>query len=128
MPQNLSDVLQILRFELNYLEQGGFDRDQALLGTESPFLGTYACVNFGDPLRAHACRECLLHQFVPEDKQTEEFPCHYIPLSDSNETIAELIEKNDPHRMETLLKNWLRATITRLEGDQERDPTQGVQQ
>jgi len=85
MSQDLREVLQLLRYELNYLEQGGYERDRAL-GTESPFLGTFACINFGDPLRSHACRECPLHQFVPEDKQTEEFPCHYIRLTASGET------------------------------------------
>ncbi len=115
MSQDLSDVLQMLRYELNYLEQGGFERDRALFGTESPFLGTFACINYGDPLRAHACRECVLHQFAPKDKQTEEFPCHYIPLSASGETIADLIEKKDPNRMATALKEWLRATIAQLE-------------
>jgi hypothetical protein len=122
MPQDLREVLQILRYELNYLEQGGFDRDRALLGTESPFLGTFACINFGDPLRAHACRECLLHQFVPEDKQTEEFPCHHIRLSASGETVAELIEKKDPRRLVIALEHWLRNTIARLEATQERTP------
>jgi hypothetical protein len=119
MSQDLREVLQTLRYELNYLEQGGFDRDRALLGTESPFLGTFACINFGDPLRAHACRECLLHQFVPEDKQTEEFPCHYIRLDDSGETIAELIEKNDPRRLVIALEQWLRTMIARLEAEQD---------
>jgi hypothetical protein len=115
MTQDLREVLQVLRFELNYLEQGGFDRDRALLGTESPFRGSFACINFDDPLRAHACHECSLHQFVPEDKKTEEFPCHHIRLSDSGETIAELIEKNDPRRLVIALESWLRDTITRLE-------------
>jgi len=115
MSQNVREILQILRFELNYLEQGGFYRDRALLGTESPFLGTSTCINFGDPLRTHACRECLLHTFVPDDKQNEENPCHYIPLNDSGETIAQLIEKKDPERMVKVLELWLRTTIKRLE-------------
>jgi hypothetical protein len=120
MKQDLRDILQVLRFELNYLEQGGFDRDRALLGTESPFQGTFACINFGDPLRAHACRECMLFQFVPDDKKTEEFPCHHIRLDDSGETVEQLIAKNDPRRMVEALEHWLRATITRLEATLER--------
>jgi hypothetical protein len=115
MLQDSRDVLQILRFELNYLEQGGFDRDRALHGTESPFQGTFTCINFGDPLRMHACRECLLHQFVPEERQTEEFPCHHIQLSAAGETVDELIHKQDPHRMLVALVDWLRTTIARLE-------------
>jgi hypothetical protein len=122
MSQDLREVLQLLRYELNYLEQGGYERDRDLLGTESPFLGTFACINFGDPLRAHACRECPLHQFVPDDKQTEEFPCHYIRLSASGETIEELIEKKDPRRLVIALEHWLRATIARLEATQEHTP------
>ena|ERR1700694_5019357 len=121
MPEDLREVLQILRYELNYLEQGGFDRDRLLHGTESPFLGNLACINFGDPLRSHACRECVLHQFAPEDKQTEEFPCHYIRLNPSGETIAELIEKNDPSRLVFALENWLRNTIALLEATRERN-------
>jgi|SRR5208337_3145447 len=115
MSQDLQELLQILRFQLNYLEQGGFERDRALLGIESPFRGTIACINFGDPLQTHACRECLLHPFVPEDKQTEEFPCHYIRLNDAGETIAGFIEKTDSSRMVIVLEEWLRATIARLE-------------
>jgi hypothetical protein len=114
MTQDLRDVLQVLRFELNYLEQGGFERDRVLLGVESPLRGTFACINFDDPLRAHACRECQLYQFVPEDKRTQEFPCHHIPLNDSGETVAELIEKHDPGRMVTALESWLRNTIQQL--------------
>ncbi len=117
---DLHEVLQLLRFELNYLEQGGFERDKALLGTDSPFLGTFACVNYGDPLRRHACRECGLMQFVPEGKQNEEFPCHFIPLNASGETIASLIEKNDQRRLVIALQHWLRSTIARLEATQER--------
>jgi hypothetical protein len=120
MSQDLREVLQLLRFELNYLELGGFERDRELLGTQSPLLGTLACINFGDPLRRHACRECGLMQFVPEDKQHEEFPCHYIRLTSSGETIASLIEKNDPRRLVTALELWLRSTIARLEATLER--------
>jgi hypothetical protein len=115
MAQDSSEVLQILRFELNYLEQGGFDRDRSLLGTDSPFLGTTACINFGDPLRTHTCRECLLHQFVPQNKQSEDLPCHYIQLNSSGETIAGLLENGDPQRMVTALEEWLRSTIAKLD-------------
>lgn len=115
MSQNSSYLLQVLRQELNYIEQGTFDRERALLGTESPFSGTVACINHSDPLRPHTCSECLLHQFVPEGKQKEEVPCHHIPLSASGETVAELIAKSDQSRMATALVAWLRTTIAQLE-------------
>ena len=115
MAQHPHELLEVLRFELNYLEQGSFDRDRAFLGIESPFLGTFTCINFGDPLQAHTCRQCLLHQFIPGDKQNEEIPCHHIPLNASGETIAELIEKKDPKAMVAALEDWLRVKIAALE-------------
>lgn len=115
MTKNLRDVLQVLRFELNHLEQGGYNRDCTLLGTGSPFKGTFACINFGDSLQAHACHECPLYQFVPEDKKSEELPCHHIHLNETGETVAQLLEKKDPDRMVELLEHWLRDTIVRLE-------------
>jgi hypothetical protein len=118
MAQNSDELLHVLRFELNYLEQGGFDRDRALLGTESPFLGTIACINFGEPLRPHACHECLLRPFVPEDKLTEDLPCHYIKLNPAGETVAGFIANNDAHRMVAALEEWLRGTIARMEESQ----------
>lgn len=117
--QQRRELLQMLRFELNYLEQGGFECDRASMGLESPFLGTALCVNFGDPLRRHACRECSLHRFVPEARQHEEFPCHFIPLNPSGDTIASLIAKKQPERLEVVLKRWLRATIAELEASLE---------
>jgi hypothetical protein len=120
MAQNLRDTLQLLRFELSYLEQGGYDRDRALLGTKSPFRGTFACLNFGDPVQSHACRECLLFQFVPDGKKNEDFPCHHIPLSEAGETVAQLLAKNDPNGMVKALEYWLRVTIAKLEATLQR--------
>ncbi len=114
MSGNLSDTLQTLRFELNYLELGGLEKDRAVSTVKSPFRESSACVNFGDPLRPHACSECSLYQFVPEDKRDEEVPCHHIPLNDSGETVAELINR-DPRRMVLVLEQWLRTTIAQLE-------------
>lgn len=119
--QQTRELLQMLRFELNYLEQGGFQRDRATMGLDSPFLGTTLCVNFGDPLRRHSCRECALHRFVPPDRQHEEFPCHYIPLDASGDTIARLIATKKPERLEIALKHWLRATIARLEASLDKE-------
>jgi hypothetical protein len=115
MAQDSRDTLQLLRLELSHLEQGGYSRDRALLGTKSPFRGTFACLNFADPVQSHACRECLLFQFVPDDKKNEDFPCHQIPLSESGETVTQLLARNDPDGMAKALEYWLRATIAKLE-------------
>jgi hypothetical protein len=120
MAQDLRDTLQLLRFELSYLEQGGYNRDRAVSGTKSPFRSAFACLNFGDPIQSHACRECLLFQFVPEDKKNEDFPCHHILLSESGETVAQLLARNDPDGMAKALEYWLRVTIAKLEATLQR--------
>jgi hypothetical protein len=114
MSATLSDTLQTLRFELSYLELGGLERDRAFSTVKSPFRESSACMNFGDPMRPHACSECSLYQFVPEEKRDEEAPCHHIPLNDSGETVAALINR-DPRRMVVVLEQWLRTTIAKLE-------------
>ncbi len=114
MSGNLSDTLQTLRFELNYLELGGLERNRSITAVKSPFRESSACLNFGDPTRPHACSECSLYPFVPQDKRNEEAPCHHIPLNDSGETVADLITR-DPRRMVLVLEQWLRTTIAQLD-------------
>jgi len=121
MSQDLREVLDILCFELNYLEQGGFNRDRKEPGIESPFLGTIACINYGDPIRAHTCHECLLYEFVPGDKRGEDRPCHHIPLNAAGETVAGLLQQNDPERLVRVLESWLRAKIANLDPGQQRN-------
>jgi hypothetical protein len=119
MPQDTREILQILRYELNYLEQGGFERDRLATGATSPFLESFTCINFGDPVHTHACRECKLFPLVPEDKRNEELPCHFIRLGANGETMGELIQKHDPRRLAMVLEHWLRATIARMEASLE---------
>ncbi len=75
------------------------------------------CLNYGEPTRPHACHECTLFEFVPEEKRTEDAPCHHIPLSDEGETISSLLSEGRKTELESLLKLWLRRTITRLESE-----------
>ena len=127
MSQDLQEILQILRYELNYLEQGGFEREWEAHGTASPFLSSFTCVNFDDPLQSHACRECSLYAFVPEDKRAEEQPCHFIRLGAGGETMAELIALKDPRRLAIVLEHWLHANIARLEAALARGANGGAQ-
>jgi hypothetical protein len=47
-----------------------------------------SCPNHGDPTRPHACHECLLYDFVPEEYRTDDVPCHHIPLNRHGITVA----------------------------------------
>ena len=119
MSEDRRDVLQVLRYELNFLEQGGYSRSLRQGRPISPFQDTLSCLNFGDPLRSHTCHECFLYDFVPDGSTTEDVACHFIPLDDSGNTVAKLLEAGEDRRLEDLLRSWLRRTITRLEQERE---------
>ncbi len=112
------EIIEILRYELNFLEQGGYEHKATGEGLPSPFRTGYSCINFGDPLRRHACHECTLWQFVPEKARTDDVPCHGIEL-EVGVTIGELLRGNDRQRLIKLLEHWLRETIARLEAEEQ---------
>src|SRR6516225_7516325 len=83
------ELLDKLRFELAFIEDGGYGRSvRTPHKPTSPFQDSLTCLNFGDPLRSHPCGECILMQYVPESGKSEDVPCHHIPLDDKNRTIA----------------------------------------
>jgi hypothetical protein len=112
MADDTRNVLEVLRYELNFIEQGGYER---LPKPATPFLSTPTCLNFDKELRSHACHECLLYDFVPAESQLEDVPCHYIPLNEQGDTIATLAKSGDQARLRSTLSEWLRSTIARLE-------------
>jgi len=66
MAQDEHEMLELLRFELKFLEDGGYGRSP-----RTPWRPTFifedspSCPNLGDPARTHPCSECLLMKFVP---------------------------------------------------------------
>ncbi len=118
MTQDDRDTLEVLRAELNFIEKGGYGRSvKTPWQPTSTFQDSPSCINLGDPERTHPCSECLLLDFVPPEARSEDVPCHHIPLNDMGETIDELEWKDNQPRTEERLKNWLRATISRIEKD-----------
>jgi hypothetical protein len=116
MPADDRDVLEVLKFELDFIEKGGYGRS-----VRTPWLPTsifqdsLTCLNFGDPSRSRPCDECLLMALVPPERRSEKVPCHHIPLTPEGETIDHL-ERNEPQDVkEEVVKNWLRRMIKILE-------------
>ncbi len=109
-------TIEMLKFELEFLEKGGYGR---LVRTPwiatRPFQDSPTCLNFSNPARPHPCSECLLMQFVPPGRRSESVPCHHIPLNAENQTIHVLQAWEDQETMEEVIKDWLRATIRALE-------------
>jgi hypothetical protein len=116
MSDDKRDVLDVLKFELEFLEQGGYGRSvRTPWKATSAFQDSPSCLNFNDPARPHPCNECLLTDFVPRKARDESIPCHFIPLNQSGETVDSMERHAHQLEMEEALKKWLRSTIARLE-------------
>jgi len=114
MSEENRELLEKLKFELAFVEEGGYGRSvRTPHKSTSPFQDSLTCLNFGDPARPHPCAECSLMQYVPESRKSEDIPCHHIPLDQERRTIATL----DATEAEEVLKRWLRHEIDRLEGE-----------
>ena len=114
MSDDKRDILEALKFELAFLEQGGYGRSVRTPQTPTrSFQDSLTCLNFSEPTMPHPCNECFLTDFVPKNAQGEGVPCHHIPLNPEGETVDML--RHHQLRLEEALGNWLRATIRRLE-------------
>jgi hypothetical protein len=114
--EKTSDILGLLRFELRFLEDGGYGQSPhrpwrpSFIFEDSP-----TCLNFDDPARPHPCSECLLTEFVPAERRKERAPCRHIPLTPKGETVEDFYRSGSQIEWEEALKGWLRKEISRLE-------------
>ena len=123
MTKDDRDLLELLKEELLFLEQGGYGRSVRTPSiAKSPFQDSLTCINYGYPYRAHPCNECHLTDFVDAKHRTEQIPCHFIPLNEAGETIEDLEAQENQAKLESTLKEWMRAKIKELE--KSRAPTQ----
>ena len=115
MPTDNRDLLDLLKFELRFLEDGGYGQSpHAARRASLIFEDSLTCMNFNSQDRA-PCSACLLMKFVPPTRATEQVPCRHIPLNRAGETLASLYESGTQLEIEEALGNWLRTTIHRLE-------------
>ena len=115
------DLLEVLKFELSFLEQGGYGRSvRTPWKATSAFQDSLSCLNYGEADRPHPCNECVLYAFVPERFRSETVPCHHIPLNDRGDTLDSVDRGYNQIEIEEKLRSWLRATIARLEQDEPR--------
>ena len=118
MSDDKRDVLEVLKFELAFLEQGGYGRSvKTPWKPTSIFQDSLSCINFNDPERPHPCSECLLNDMVPTQAQGENVPCHHIPLNTEGETVDTMERQCNQQEMEEAVKSWLRTTIARIEAE-----------
>jgi hypothetical protein len=118
MAQDERDILEVLRFELSFLQDGGYGRSpQASWRASAVFEDSPSCPNFCDPARPHPCESCLLEQFVPAGQRKESIPCRFIPLTKDGLTVEDFYRTGSQVEMEEALEKWLRAQIEKIEGE-----------
>ena len=116
MPSDIQQLLERLKFELKFVEDGGYGRPPRTAWRPTYiFEDSPSCLNFDEPVRQHPCGECWLMQYVPNAKQEEEVPCRHIPLDEKGTTIDTLYRCGTQIELEETLAGWLRKRIGELE-------------
>jgi len=117
-PNEARDVLEALRFELKFLDEGGY-----ACAPDRPWRAPYifeespTCLNYKHPTGPHACSECVLMRFVPPELRSRDAPCRFIPLDDEGQTIDSLYRTGTHAEMTRALRKWLQQEIKRIEAE-----------
>lgn len=114
------DLLEVLKSELTFLENDGYEHSQRepwrpqFIFEDSP-----TCMNYESPNHPGPCDSCVLIQLVPMEYRHAKTPCRYIPFNDSRETLDCLYRYADQFEIQQILGKWLRTTTAKLEGERE---------
>jgi hypothetical protein len=118
MAKDDRDILEILKDELVFIEQGGYGRSvRTPWVPKSVFQDSLTCLNYGYPYRAHPCAECRLLDFVGPQDRSQPVPCHFIPLDDAGSTLEELELDGNESRTVNTVKTWLQGKISQIEAE-----------
>jgi hypothetical protein len=118
MHRDERDLLEVLKFELDFVEKGGYGRSPRepwrpqFIFEDSPTCMNYDCKESPGP-----CSDCVLMHWIPGDQREEKIPCRHIPLGPSGETLDSLYRYADEHEIEAAVAGWLRTTISQLESE-----------
>ena len=116
MQKDERDLLAVLKFELQFLEDGGYGRSpKTPWRPQFIFEDSLTCMNYDCKDNPGPCRDCVLTRLVPPERRSEEIPCRHIPFNVSGETLDSLYRYSDQNEIEETVGSWLRATIQRLE-------------
>lgn len=127
MAEDKRDILDVLKFELGFLEDGGYGRSpRTPWRAPAIFEDSPVCPNFCDPSHATPCDKCLLEQFVPDQQKKETSPCRFIRLTGEGQTVEDLYRTGSQAEMEEALAKWLRAQIARIERERGLVSTESV--
>jgi hypothetical protein len=110
------EMLELLQFELKFVEDGGYGRSPRT-SWRPPYIleDSPSCPNLGDPARIQPCSECRLINFVPRELQSESAPCRFISLNKNGQTIDYFYRCGTQLELEEALAGWLRGKIAQIQ-------------
>ncbi len=118
MQKDERDLLEVLKFELEFLEKGGYGRSpRTSWRPQFIFEDSPTCMNYDSKEDPRPCSDCVLMQLVPPECRSAEIPCRHIPLNALGETLDSLYRYGDQHEIEEAVANWLRKVIEQLESE-----------
>lgn len=116
MQKDERDLLEVLQFELQFLEDGGYGRSpRTPWRPQYIFEDSLTCMNYDSKENLGKCSDCVLMQLVPPENRSERIPCRHIPFNISGETLDSLYRYSNQQETEETVGDWLRATIQRIE-------------
>jgi hypothetical protein len=118
MHRDERDLLEVLKFELEFVEKGGYGRSpREPWRPQFIFEDSPTCMNYDCKENPGPCSDCVLMHWIPADQREEKIPCRHIPLGPSGETLDSLYRYADQHEIEGAVAGWLRTTISQLENE-----------
>ena len=116
MQRDERDLLEVLKFELEFLKEGGYGRSpRSPWRPQYIFEDSLTCMNYDSKENPGPCRNCVLMHLVPSERRFEKIPCRHIPFNVSGETLDSLYRYNNQNEIEETVGGWLWATVQGLE-------------
>ncbi len=116
MQKDERDLLEVLKSELQFLEDGGYGRSpRTPWRPQYIFEDSPTCMNYDSKDNPGPCSDCVLMPLVPPERRSEKIPCRHIPFNASGETLDSLYRCSTQQETEETVGAWLRVTIQRLE-------------
>lgn len=120
MATDTRDILNVLKTELKFAEEGGY-RYTARVPWRPQFIfqDSPTCLNFDSTALPRPCTECVLMRLVPEERHNQKIPCRHIVLNDKQETIDYFYRCGTAGELEKALIGWLKPTIQAIQAERE---------
>jgi len=115
MQKDERDLLDVLKFELDFVEKGGYNpsprepRKMNFIFEDSP-----TCMNYDSKDTPGPCNECVLMGLVPPDQRNQTIPCRHIPLDAAGQTLDSLYRQAESREIGQIYEKWLRDTVAKL--------------